>query len=269
MPMPVSCTASVRCTPSEKESSRRMSKRTSPCWVNFTALLNRLLSICERRNGSPTKLMGTSEPISTTKRRAFPSVICSNRLRELSTEVPRSKGMDSTTSFPASILEKSKISFTTPSRLCPEARHFSIKLRSCGGKLPSRARRVRPNTPFMGVRISWDMLARNSDLAKLARCASSRASSACCAASFSSVMSRMEAINLRVLLLPVRMPQCKEIHRGAPPSNGINRQSAWNPFSPPLSRCCTLCSIESRSSPCSWSSQPCNDTSCGVLAASM
>ncbi len=34
---------------------------------------------------------------------------------------------------------------------------------------------VIPSTPFMGVRISWLMLARNSDLARLAALAASRA----------------------------------------------------------------------------------------------
>jgi hypothetical protein len=39
-----------------------------------------------------------------------------------------------------------------------------------------------PMTPFMGVRISWLMLARNSLLARLALSASSLASSALCLA---------------------------------------------------------------------------------------
>ena len=46
-----------------------------------------------------------------------------------------------------------------------------------------------PMTPFSGVRISWLMLARNSDLARLAASAASRADARISASRFSSVMS--------------------------------------------------------------------------------
>ncbi len=44
----------------------------------------------------------------------------------------------------------------------------------------SRARAVIPMTPFIGVRISWLMFARNSDFALLAACATSLSDASVC-----------------------------------------------------------------------------------------
>ena len=51
-----------------------------------------------------------------------------------------------------------------------------------------------PMMPFMGVRISWLMLARNSLLARLAASASSLACFSCASASFRSLMSRRKKV---------------------------------------------------------------------------
>ncbi len=52
---------------------------------------------------------------------------------------------------------------------------------------------VMPRTPFMGVRISWLMLARNCDFVRLAASATSLASSNSCVVRFSGVMSEATA----------------------------------------------------------------------------
>ena len=70
------------------------------------------------------------------------------------------------------------------------------KSRCPAGRSPSSGRLLMPMTAFIGVRTSWLMLARNSDLARVARMAVSRASSSwptsprsSASRAFSSVMS--------------------------------------------------------------------------------
>jgi hypothetical protein len=76
---------------------------------------------------------------------------------------------------PASILEKSRMSLMIESRLSPESRTVSAYSRCSPVRgVPSRSS-VMPMTPFMGVRISWLMLARKALLALLADSASSLA----------------------------------------------------------------------------------------------
>ena len=62
----------------------------------------------------------------------------------------------------------------------PELRTVSTKGRWTSLRLVSSSNSVKPSTPFMGVRISWLMLARNSDLARLACSAASLAASSSC-----------------------------------------------------------------------------------------
>ena len=73
-------------------------------------------------------------------------------------------------------------------------------------------------TPFIGVRISCDMLARNSDLARLALSAASRACSACwCAAAICSSAALRAVMSVNVLTAP-------------PPGSGTLRNSIIRPF---------------------------------------
>ena len=58
MPMPVSRTENLSCTFSPVRSSSSMFSRISPCSVNFTALLTRLVRIWPRRSGSPQQVLG-------------------------------------------------------------------------------------------------------------------------------------------------------------------------------------------------------------------
>ena len=90
-------------------------------------------------------------------------------------ESRRSNGIGSSSSLPASILEKSKMSLIKVSS--ESADDFTRVRYSCcsGSKSVSRASSVMPMMPFMGVRISWLMFARNSDLARVAASAVSLA----------------------------------------------------------------------------------------------
>ena len=83
-----------------------------------------------------------------------------------------------------------------------------------GAERPEHARccmiSEKPRTALSGVRSSWLMLARNSDLARLARSAWSRAATSACSVCLRSVMSRSEATK-------------------PPPGSGLRRSSATRP----------------------------------------
>ena len=67
------------------------------------------------------------------------------------------------------------MSLITASRLTAERWTFSVRLRWRGVRSVASSSSAMPSTPFIGVRISWLMLARNSDFARLAASAASRA----------------------------------------------------------------------------------------------
>ena len=103
--------------------------------------------------------------------------------------------MVSISSFPASILERSRISFISESRDLAASCNRVIWLRCCSVRLLSSNRSAKPITPFIGVRISWLMLARKADLVRLAASAVLRACSRLSSASLRSVMSKLTPIN--------------------------------------------------------------------------
>ena len=106
-----------------------------------------------------------------------------NKSRDSSIQVRRLKGCSSKSSLPDSILEKSRISLIKINKESPLLRIISTKSFCCGLSGVSNSKPVIPMTAFMGVRISWLIVARNSLLALLATSASSLAilnsSSAC------------------------------------------------------------------------------------------
>ncbi len=69
----------------------------------------------------------------------------------------------------------------------------SAKSRCCGFRSVSSRSPDMPTTPFIGVRISWLMFARNSDLSRADWTAASRAFSSAASVRFFSVMSRTTA----------------------------------------------------------------------------
>ena len=95
--------------------------------------------------------------------------------------------------FPASILDTSRMSDTSRSRVTPdEAIRATISDWSGDRGVRDRASTM-PITPFRGVRISWLILARNSDLAQLAASAAALASIRSRSAATLSVTSRATA----------------------------------------------------------------------------
>ncbi len=73
--------------------------------------------------------------------------------------------VSSNSSRPASIFEKSSTSSMMRNSDCAESRMVET-VRRCGPSRPWRcSTSIMPSTPFIGVRISWLMVARKVDLA--------------------------------------------------------------------------------------------------------
>ncbi|MPN50942.1 hypothetical protein SDC9_198582 [bioreactor metagenome] len=102
---------------------------------------------------------------------------------------PTGKGRKEREKVPDSILEKSRRSLRTTRRCRALSWIIPARFRWDESRGVSRSSSDIPRTPFMGVRISWLMLATNSDLAALALSASSLAARIVSSAVFLSVMS--------------------------------------------------------------------------------
>ena len=79
--------------------------------------------------------------------------------------------------MPASIFEKSRMSSITRSSASPLERTISANSRCSGVSSVPSSRPVIPITAFIGVRISWLIVARKALFARVAASASSRARS--------------------------------------------------------------------------------------------
>src|SRR4051812_4726874 len=82
------------------------------------------------------------------------------------------KSSDSSAMRPASSFDRSSMSLTMVSRFSAERRADCAWFCGSGANRLSTSRPSSPMTPLSGVRISWLILARNSDLARLAASAS-------------------------------------------------------------------------------------------------
>ncbi len=172
--MPVSLTSKRKVWVVGVASNTETLATISPCWVNLTALPSKLLKTWRKRTGSPRATMGSlgkAQSNSTSLRWA----LSANRVATSSTRARNSKSTISSSSLPASILEKSKTSLMILSRLTPDCWMTSAKRRCLAGNSVPNRRSAIPRMPFIGVRISWLMLARNCDFARLAASARSLA----------------------------------------------------------------------------------------------
>ena len=86
----------------------------------------------------------------------------------LSSTVAMEKSATSMFIRPASSFEKSSISFKSVSKLLPDVWMVVRHSRCSLVRLVSSSRPAKPSTAFSGVRISWLIVARNSDFAWLA-----------------------------------------------------------------------------------------------------
>jgi hypothetical protein len=100
----------------------------------------------------------------------------------------------SSSSLPASIFEKSSTSSMMRTKACAESRIVATS-GSWSSPNPCRSKTsIMPSTPFIGVRISWLIVARNVDFASFAASASARAASAASVRSRSCEISRAFSI---------------------------------------------------------------------------
>jgi hypothetical protein len=107
-----------------------------------------------------------------------------------STHSVKSKSSVSKVSLPASILEKSRMSLRTVRSASALLRIVSANSRWSSANRVSSRRLLMPITPFIGVRISWLMLARKALFALVFDSAASRARSSSVSSCLRSLMSR-------------------------------------------------------------------------------
>ena len=145
------------------------------------ALPTRLVSTCCTRIGSPFSASGTNPSVTNPKSKPLPSARSANISITVAT-APRNENSNcSKERRPASIFEKSRISLIKPNRKSAWPRTVSTLSRCSADSGLSNSNCVIPITAFIGVRISWLTLARNSLFSRDASKASSRVRSNCVA----------------------------------------------------------------------------------------
>ena len=226
MPMPVSRTSKRTSTRPAVCCNCSARRRTQPLSVNLTALDKRLSRACDRRVASPRRRCGRWSASSTSSRPFWPArsaTIAPQRASSASTENTAS----SSASLPASILDRSRMSLMSCSRCWAAVVSLSMRSRARPSWQSRRIRWARPMMAFIGVRISWLMLARKALLARLAASAASRASRSASAACFCSVLSM--AITTRPTTTPSRQSgrQCTWAHCRVPSCAMSARSKCW------------------------------------------
>ena len=162
--MPVSRTEQCSVTLSPTSLRTATLTVTLPRWVNLTALFAKFISTCSSRSGSPRNRLGASGAITTLKSSCFSLACAPMMLPSRLMTWCRSKSTFSRAILPASILEKSRMSLRIFNSSSAESLILARYSRCCFGDASS-PKRVNPRIAFIGVRISWLMLAKNSLLA--------------------------------------------------------------------------------------------------------
>ncbi len=158
-----------------------------PSLVNLAALFRRFTIICLMRTSSPISSLGMVGSISST---SFTRLSLRRILIMVATSIKREAGWYASlikSILPASILEKSNTSLMIPNR---EVAAFLIRMAFSLASKSSVSLIINSAMPlmaFIGVRISWDILARKLVLAW-------SAFSACSLAAMMSVISCMMII---------------------------------------------------------------------------
>ena len=148
---------------------------TSPSAVNFTALEPRLSSTCWILTASP---MQRRRDVGMDVDKQLDALAVRGRREDASDVVDDAgtlRAVSSMSSLPASILEKSRMSLMMTSRFSADTLTPEASSRWSVSRAVSSSSSVSPITPFIGVRISWLIVERKSDLAFDAISAPSRA----------------------------------------------------------------------------------------------
>ena len=167
MPMPVSRTLTCASSPAR----RAWTVTDPPSGVNFTALVSRFRITCLSLRSSAVRHAEARLDVAREARsRGWRRAREPSRRRARSGP-PGTTGSRSISIWPASTFDRSRISLISSSRWRPESR-MSRTYSSCrplsSPNIRSSRTSEKPMTAFSGVRSSCDMLARNSDLCRLA-----------------------------------------------------------------------------------------------------
>ena len=166
MPVPVSTTSMTSDTCVSDGFTPRARISTWPLAVNLSAFDTRFMRIWRMRSSSPLAQRCRYGSMSSSSSMPFWCARCANRSMTSSTTWRMSRSCVSRRSLPASIFEKSRMSLMMASSASAELWMVAAKRRWRGSSLESSSSSVMPSTPFIGVRISCDMRARNSLLAR-------------------------------------------------------------------------------------------------------
>ena len=174
IPMPVSRTLIFTARRPSISGAAVIDSEISPLAVNLRALDNRLITTWRRRKASTRSGSGISgrfrcqpRPLSAA---CTAGTAASSRSRS-----PSSTSTASSSRWPDSIFEKSRMSLMIASRCRPERSTPCTYCRCSSRRGVASSNSVMPSTPFIGVRISWLIIARNSLLARLPASAASLA----------------------------------------------------------------------------------------------
>ena len=178
--MPVSSTRKCRFlmpSPSDSPGFEPTLTITWPLSVNFTALPIKFVTIWRIRPTSPMNMAGKSGLMRTASSKSFSATRDDTNVATSSMASFILKGAGSSFNWPASIFEKSRISLMMVNNEVPDFTMISIKVFCLLSSDVRASNSAIPNTPFIGVRISWLIFARNSDLARSAASESDKACS--------------------------------------------------------------------------------------------
>ena len=168
IPWPVSSTENLRLIASSLMVSVSTLNRTYPLCVYLMAFVIRLITTCLIRWSSPHSRVSIDGEISY-KSSISLSPILFRKIIDRSWNIDMGSYSSSRiSSLPDSILEKSRISLIMVSNASPEFLILFRYSRTLGASSSRKTISVMPTIAFMGVRISWDMLDKNSDFAALA-----------------------------------------------------------------------------------------------------
>ena len=174
MPIPVSRTVKQRLICDSSVFSAKTDRFTSPVSVYFTALVSRFITHCLIRISSPTSRCGICRSTLTLNFKPFFSArLLITFTRSLIRE-DRSYCTGMISILPSSTFERSRMSLISESKVFPadmiSAAYARIPFSFDSRRIISSI----PITALMGVRISWDILARKRLFASFARSAISR-----------------------------------------------------------------------------------------------
>ena len=226
MPMPLSATRTTKCAGPPSAASTRSAtcpRRVARPLLNLMAFPTRLYSTCRTRMASQATRAGSSGAMNSARSTSLATATGVSVAHTSSTRGRRSWSPTSKVRWPASILDTSRMSSMTARSPFPDCWMVRTASRSRSGRSAAARISAMPMTPLSGVRISWLIMARKVDLARLAASASStaRASSRVRAATSSSRCALYASSSRVVRTTSVKSTQAKITSRPTRVMKGV------------------------------------------------